>query len=287
MSTSGDLKAYCRPAWLRLVARRGRENLAVWAGWLRRASLGRSRPHRWYRPSRIAVSAAIVLAGLTLVVMSLDAWAIRAALASPPGVRALFEVVTDFGRSGWILWPVGIVLLGIGLVTGPSLGRLGAAVMASLAVRLTFIFAAIAVPGLFTAIVKRLIGRARPLVEGGVDPFRYDPFVWKAAYASLPSGHTTTAFSAAVAIGALWPQTRPYVWVYAVLIAISRVAVTAHHPSDVLVGAVVGTIGALLIRDWFANRRLVFAVDVTGRIRRLPGPSWDRIKTVVRRLGGA
>jgi undecaprenyl-diphosphatase len=53
------------------------------------------------------------------------------------------------------------------------------------------------------------------------------------------------------------------------------------------VGAVVGTVGALLVRDWFANRRLAFAVDVTGRTRRLPGPSWHRIKTVVRRLGGA
>ncbi len=98
MSTSSDLKAYGRPVWLRQAARRGKENLAVWAGCLRRASRGRSRPHRWYRPSGIAVSAAIVLAALTLALMSLDAWAIRAALASPPGVRALFEVVTDFGR---------------------------------------------------------------------------------------------------------------------------------------------------------------------------------------------
>ena len=32
------------------------------------------------------------------------------------------------------------------------------------------------------------------------------PFNWRPAYASMPSGHATTAFAAAVAIGALWPR---------------------------------------------------------------------------------
>ena len=104
-------------------------------------------------------------------------------------------------------------------------------------------FTAIALPGLFVTIVKRLIGRARPLVDGN-DAFAYLPFGWKVDYASLPSGHATTAFAALVAIGAIFPQARALMWIYAVLIALSRVVLTAHYPSDVMAGAFVGAAGA-------------------------------------------
>jgi undecaprenyl-diphosphatase len=285
MSVSGGLKAGGGPTsfWHRQV----RPNLAAWIGWVRRAPRGRRRPHLWLRPGRVAVGAMVTVAILAVVVVVLDASAIRTSLTAPQAVRSFFDTVTDFGKGGWILWPAGLVLVGLAVFTAPSRGRFATGVVAAVAVRLTFVFAAVAIPGLFTAIVKRLIGRARPLIEGAADPYRYDPLVWKAAYASLPSGHATTAFAAAIAIGSLWPQTRPYVWVYALLVAVSRVAVTAHFPSDVLAGAVVGTVGALLVRDWFAARRLGFSVDADGRVRRLPSPSWRRIKTVARRLGGA
>ncbi len=110
------------------------------------------------------------------------------------------------------------------------------------------------------------------------------PFGWRVDYASLPSGHATTAFAVAVAIGALWPRTRVVMWTYALLIAVSRVVLTAHYPSDVLAGALVGAFGALLVRNWFAARRLGFALGPDGGIRPLPGPSLRRIKTVARQL---
>ena len=73
-------------------------------------------------------------------------------------------------------------------------------------------------------------------------------------------------------------------WTYAVVIAMSRVVLTAHFPSDVVAGAIVGTVGALLVREWFAARRLAFAPDANGHIRPLPGPSFARIKRVARQL---
>jgi membrane-associated phospholipid phosphatase len=55
--------------------------------------------------------------------------------------------------------------------------------------------------------------------------------------------------------------------------------VLAHHPSDVIAGALVGAAGAFLVRRWFAARRLVFhARD----LRAYPGPSWRRIKAAFR-----
>jgi hypothetical protein len=45
-------------------------------------------------------------------------------------------------------------------------------------------------------------------------------------------------------------------------------------------------LGALLVRQWFAVRQLGFVVGSDERIRALPGPSFRRIKGVVRRLLG-
>jgi undecaprenyl-diphosphatase len=108
--------------------------------------------------------------------------------------------------------------------------------------------------------------------------------VWRADYASLPSGHATTAFAALVAFGTLWPRSRTLWLVYALLIAVSRVVVTAHYPSDVLAGALVGIAGAVTVRHYFAQRRLGFAIGPDGTIHQYAGPSVRRIKAVARGL---
>lgn len=280
MSLSGGLNAVGRRAWLR----QAKANLDGWIAVLRRAPRVEAGRGLWPLSGRVVIGAAITIVILIAVVVAVDAWAIDASRALSEPVRSLFQTITDFGKSGWILWPTGLAVVGLALVAGPSIGRIGMPVVLALAVRLTFVFAAVALPGLFTAIIKRLIGRARPFVGGSADPYLYDPLVWQAAYASLPSGHSTTAFAAAAAVGAVWPQTRPYVWAYALLIAISRVIVTAHHPSDVIAGAVVGVVGAVLVRNWFAARRIAFTIGADDRVHAMPGPSWRRLKNIATRL---
>ena len=109
--------------------------------------------------------------------------------------------------------------------------RVSQAVLAAAMVRVGFLFTAIALPGLFDAIIKRMIGRARPMVLAGhVDPFLFAPFIWRADYASLPSGHATTAFSVLVAFGCLWPRARTVLLLYAVAIALSRILVLGAFP---------------------------------------------------------
>ena len=76
----------------------------------------------------------------------------------------------------------------------------------TLVARFGFLFIAIGLPSLFDTIVKRLIGRARPYIGPRDNPFAYKPFVWSPEYASMPSGHATTAAAAAIAIGAIWPR---------------------------------------------------------------------------------
>jgi membrane-associated phospholipid phosphatase len=70
--------------------------------------------------------------------------------------------------------------------------------------------------------------------------------------------------------------------VYAILIAASRLVLLAHHPSDVVAGALVGIVGAMLVRYWFAARRLGFAISRDGAIVPLAGPSLGHLKRVGR-----
>ena len=64
---------------------------------------------------------------------------------------------------------------------------------------------------------------------------------------SFPSGHAAAAVAGALAASRLLPEARIAWWVLAAAIAISRVYVGAHWPSDVMAGAVIG-----FALGWFA-----------------------------------
>jgi membrane-associated phospholipid phosphatase len=244
----------------------------------------------WPPFGRLAVGAAITIAAVAAVMLLLDPLVTPYTRNLPHGLIVVFQVITDFGRSGCFLIPSGILLVAIAALTAPALaspklGRTTYLVLMSLAVRLAFVFLAVGLPSLFASILKRLIGRARPLRVDGADLY-FAPFSWQVDYASLPSGHSTTAFAAAVALGALFPRARVALWIYAGLIALSRVVLSAHYPSDVIAGAVVGACGALLVRAAFAAHRRGFSLAPDGTIRAMPGPSWRRLRAVARRLAG-
>lgn len=238
-------------------------------------------PWLWSWP-KLAIVVALTAAVFLLVMSLLDVRAIVGARALPQWIKDIFDWITDYGKSGYFLWPLG--LLFIGLAALPPVSPISQRVIAAMMVRVGFLFTAIALPGIATNAVKYVIGRARPFVGGSPDAFLYAPFTGTAAYASMPSGHATTALSVLVAFGILWPRLRPYLLIYALLICVSRVVVTAHHPSDVMGGAVMGGLGALLVARYFAQRGLGFSIRPDGSLHGYPGPSWRRIKSVAREL---
>jgi undecaprenyl-diphosphatase len=220
---------------------------------------------------------AIILVAASMI--ALDQWTINAVAKLPAWVNRGFKQLTDFGRSAWCLVPLGACILALA-VSSPFMDRIGRQVSAVVAIRLSFLFAAIAIPNLFVTIAKHLIGRRRPSSLG---PFVYDPLSWSPAFTSLPSAHAATACGVVVAFGALFPQIRFLLWTYAVLIMASRVVISAHYPSDVIAGAFVGIFGALWTRDWFAERRLGLYVDVSGGVRALSSPSLARLMQMTQR----
>lgn len=245
-------------------------NLSQWIAVLARAPRARI-------PSvseRVIVGVFLAFAVSIALMFFIDRAAADWARHLPREFENAFEQITNAGESGWFLIPFGSIFLILAALTAPELPRMTQGVLAALAARFGFLFLAIGAPGLFTTIVKRLIGRARPYVDLDGSPFTYMPFAWRSEYASLPSGHAATAGAAAFAIGAIWPRSRPVMWLYALVIMFSRVVVMAHHPSDVIAGVVVGAVGAAWLRRLFAARRMVFSPhDLTA----YPGPSLRRI----------
>src|SRR5262249_24518442 len=128
------------------------------------------------------------------------------------------------------------------------------------------LFLAVAIPLLPGELFKWIVGRGRPFVGGQPDPFNFAHFTGTEAYASFPSAHAIAAFALAFAVSAVWPWARGLMMVYALVIAVTRLVLLAHHPSDVVAGALIGVIGAMCVRYWFAARRLGFVIRRDGSI---------------------
>ncbi|GAX88866.1 phosphatase PAP2 family protein [Effusibacillus lacus] len=65
--------------------------------------------------------------------------------------------------------------------------------------------------------------------------------------ASFPSGHSTAAFSMATVLTIAFPAFTAVFYGVAVLVALSRVYLGLHYPTDIAIGAMLGTVTALVI----------------------------------------
>lgn len=225
---------------------------------------------------------ATVLGTIIIVLMYvLDVPEIK--LMPPRGTASLWpaQILTDFGRAAFVLWLLAGILFAVALVS-PCVNRTSRLLLAGFATRLQFLFLAVAVPLLAGELVKWIVGRGRPFVGGEANAFNFVHFAGTQAYASFPSAHSITAFALAFAVSAVWPRARAAMTIYAILIGASRLVLLAHHPSDVVAGALIGVIGAMFVRYWFAARRLGFAIHRGGVITPLAGPSFSRLKGVAR-----
>jgi undecaprenyl-diphosphatase len=114
--------------------------------------------------------------------------------------------------------------------------------------------------------ISVLVDRPRPFVA---HPSSVHLFAPHAADAGFPSDHATASFAIAVAI-----ILRKRVWGAVVLLAaivlcVGRVAIGVHYPSDVLGGAILGALAALLLWWGPVRSRLDRLSDAAGGI-------WDR-----------
>jgi undecaprenyl-diphosphatase len=244
-----------------------------------------SQPWRDEAARRLARQAGLLTVALGAAVIGLMVAVDVAEIGLMParGTAGLWPVgiLTDFGKAANVLWSLAVMWLAITLLA-PALHGARRSRLLGVGTRLQFMFFAVLVPVLAGEVIKWIVGRGRPFVGGAANAFNFSPFASTNAYASFPSAHAITAFALAFAVSAPWPRARSAMMTYAVLIAGSRLLLLAHHPSDVVAGALIGVVGAMLVRYWFAARGLGFAIARDGAIVPVAGHPLGHLKRVAR-----
>jgi membrane-associated phospholipid phosphatase len=91
--------------------------------------------------------------------------------------------------------------------------------------------------------IKRLFRRPRPTVAGDDrTPVR------QPSTSAFPSGHASAAAFNAVLLSKVEPKGTVIWWALATVVGISRAHVRIHHPSDVVGGAIIGTLLGLMAK---------------------------------------
>jgi len=92
------------------------------------------------------------------------------------------------------------------------------------------------------AVLKPLVGRMRPYTHDSTRPI----IGTLPKSMSFPSGHTANAVAGAIVLSAIAPGARLVWWALAAAVGYSRMYLGMHYPFDVLGGAVVGFVAAVL-----------------------------------------
>jgi len=186
-----------------------------------------------------ALTALLIAFSLLAIDQHTPGWA--ESLADP--ARGFFGFMTGFGKSGWLLVPSGVFGLALLAANWSRVSPHVAAAWVEVGELVGFFFFTVAGAGIATDIVKWLLGRSRPVRFAKDGILTFHPISFDYAHVSFPSGHATTV-AAALAAAALIFRRRPLlvgiVALLAVTVAVSRVAVRAHYPSDVFGGFFVG-----------------------------------------------
>lgn len=137
--------------------------------------------------------------------------------------------ITRLGNGG-VIW----ILISLGLLIPRKSRMIG--IMMLISMGAVFI--------IDNVLLKNLVGRIRPYET----VYGLERLIEKQREFSFPSGHAGSSFAAAVILLLSMPKRYgiPAI-VLAFLISFSRLYVGVHYPSDVLCGAVIGTVIAVLV----------------------------------------
>lgn len=159
-----------------------------------------------------------------------------------PVFDVIWKIITLSGESG-IIW----VLMALALLVFGFVKKNDTYKKAAVAVVISLLFMEVA----NNLVIKELIARVRPFnfdwtqySWGG--EFNFPEIVSRPKSWSFPSGHSSSSFAAAFAF--FWYDKKKGIpaLIYAALLAFSRVYVHVHYCTDILAGAVVGIIYALI-----------------------------------------
>ncbi len=193
------------------------------------------------RKVKILVWSSVVLwAAVAASYLYLDIPAAQWSRALDPATKAVFESLTGFGVSTWYL---------VASALGFAWFRWRRARL--LANRCLFFFSAIALSGVAVNLAKVILGRSRPVLLWQSGEYGFAFFRLGYEFNAFPSGHAATIFSIAACLALFFPRARLPLYLFACLVAVSRVALGSHFPADVLAGAWFGLATVFLLQHAF------------------------------------
>lgn len=154
-------------------------------------------------------------------------------------INHFFKIITYLCEAGWAC-----ILLGVVLLFFKKTRRSGVLVLVSLAIGII----------VTNLILKPVVARPRPFAEDAsiIDFLNSINYKLPGEH-SFPSGHTQVAINTATVLTIIYKRKGAWSFLPASLIAISRVFLCVHYPTDVLAGAVVGAVSAV-ITCYFVNK---------------------------------
>lgn len=220
---------------------------------------------RW--PLLAGLVVTLLLVGLSIAFVDRPlALAIHAETLQMTPLRRFFGVATHLGDELCYYLPAVLVPLGVYLLSRTQRFAGLRAHVARAAWSGVFVLAALLSSGAVVIVMKVLLGRLRPeyLFADGV--YAFHPFTLHMKMLSFPSGHTQVAVSAMTALYLLYPRPAPLYFAVGLLVAVSRVYLTAHYAGDVIMGAYVAIAFTVLV-----HRRMTRAgKPLYGRVIRNP-----------------
>ena len=216
-------------------------------------------PLPWQVPTMFVVAAIIY----TMLFVDVPVAAYRQQW--PLWLRQPAGTMTDVGLGIWYILPAGLLVIATNLTDWRGRTRRRLLVLYNRASLAMLVLTATGLCGLIAAILKRVLGRARPALFDHEGVFAFRNFALDPAFASFPSGHATILGSVAALLFLYFPRWRMLTLPAAFLCANTRVIVSSHHPSDVIAGFGFGFVFAVLTAMVFARLGYLFR-PVEGRL---------------------
>ena len=125
-------------------------------------------------------------------------------------------------------------------------------------IRAWFLFVCVLFPTIICFVLKGMLGRSRPELLFSDHYYGFYGPSYHASWLSFPSGHTTTIMGFVFGLGVLFPR---YCWAFilsGLMVASSRILLTQHYLSDVLVASYLALLEVGLFVGWLRRKNFRF-----------------------------